>query len=644
MGEFSSAIPNCEGEQHVIAAAQHIVKALGASKNLNDDLRKILSQLDCHLSAMTIITTESRGEGFGEVEDRLKCAQEKIMSWESRQRDSDLIEASEYLKAVDEVQTVIEGLRSLSGNENGKQKELLNRADSILQMAMSRLEEEVIHILVQHKQYFEPKYMSFRSCQQNVVVYDESFVSVEDIPLEEASWRSSSSSGIESENYFVDLIHPHVIPHLKSIANVMFASNYHQEFCQAFIGVRKDALEEYFVILKMENFSIEDVLKMEWRRLNYEIKKWIRSMKIITRYLASEKWLCDRILGDFGFVNPLCFMQISKASLLHLLNFGAAIAMGTHQPEKLFSLLDMYEVVADTLLDIDSLFLEEADTCVTIEFRELLTNLGDSAKATFVAFGNAIAANASTSPFPGGGIHHLTRYVMNYIKTLPIYCNTLNVLLRSQDADVSNPVFEPENGQIVSSLTQCPMARHLRSITSTLVFKLDSKSKLYKDGALQHIFLMNNIHYIVQKVKGSELGIFFGDKWIRDHIRMFRQHATSYERATWSSVLSLVREDGNVGSSSASKANLKERCRGFSSAFEEVYRNQTGWSIPDIQLRDDLQISTSMKVVHAYRSFIGRNSANLSEKYIKYSADDLQNYILDLFGGSSRSLHISRKK
>ena len=41
---------------------------------------------------------------------------------------------------------------------------------------------------------------------------------------------------------------------------------------------------------------------------------------------------------------------------------------------------------------------------------------------------------------------------------------------------------------------------------------------------------------------------------------------------------------------------------------------------------------------------MGRKSSSISEKNIRHSPDDLQNYILDLFNGSSRILQSSRKK
>ncbi|CBI15117.3 unnamed protein product, partial [Vitis vinifera] len=484
MEECRAIIPTYEGEEHVVAAAHHMVKALMASKNLTGDFKKILVDLDTHLSTMTILN-ERKGDELSEVELRLKCAEKKIMNRESKQLmiwDSGSKQVLEYLQAVEEVQTLKESLESLSLN-----------GDDI---------------------------------------------------SEDSSRRDSN--GDESKEYTIGLINPEVIPHLKSIANVMFASNYDQEFCQAFIGARKDALDEYLGILELEKLSIEDVLRMDWGNLNYEIKKWIRAMKIIIRvYLASEKRLCDHILGDFGSINPICFVETSKVSMLRLLNFGEAVAIGQHLPEKLFSLLNMYEALADLLLHIDALFSEEAGASIRIDFHKLQRELGDAAGATFMEFETAIASYTSTSPFPGGGILHLTRYVMNYIKILTEYSNTLNLLLKDQNGEDPEPLIEAENAQGVPSQVVCPVAHHLRSIASLLESNLESRSKLYKDVSLQHIFLMNNIHYMVQKVKGSELRGFFGDEWIRKHMVKVQQRVTSYERTTWSSVLSLLREDGN---------------------------------------------------------------------------------------------------
>ncbi|KAK9272455.1 hypothetical protein L1049_002828 [Liquidambar formosana] len=652
VGDGKSVTPILEGEENLIAAAQHIVKALGTKKNLTDDVRKILADLGTQLSSMSTVN-ETKDEGVSEIEERLNLVQEKVMNWETDQSmiwDCGPEEAFEYVNTVEEARKLTESLETLYLDEGGEGNKLLRRAHDVLQMAMARLEEEFRHMLIQNRQPFEPEHMSFRSSEEDVV--DEgSIISFEDDPAGDLLQRDSISRF--SEDYIINLVHPDVIPELKCIANLMFISNYDQECSHAYICVRKDALDECLFILEMEKLSIEDVLRMEWASLNSKIKRWIRAMKIFVRvYLASEKFLSDQIFGELGSVSSVCFVEASKVSILQLLNFGEAIAIGPHQPEKLFRILDMYEVLADLLPDIDSLFPDEAGCCVKNECREVLRRLGDCVRVTFLEFENAVASNTSTTPFAGGGIHHLTKYVMNYIRTLTDYSDSLNLLLRDHDREDPvllspdmSPHREEENNGGSSPCIVSPMALHFRSVASILECNLEDRSKLYKDASLQHFFLMNNIHYMAQKVKGSELRVVFGDGWIRKHNWKFQQHAMNYERATWSSMLSLLKDDGlhNHSWNSVSKSLLKERFRTFNVAFEEVYKTQTAWLIPDHQLRDDLRISTSLKVVQAYRTFWGRHTHDISDKYIKYNPDDIENHLLDLFEGSPRSLNPHRR-
>ncbi|TYJ16845.1 hypothetical protein E1A91_A09G009900v1 [Gossypium mustelinum] len=645
MGDCESMAPQLEGEENLIAAAKHIVRALGSNKNLTKDVKKILADLGSQLSTMATIDDEGVEGLKSGIEEHLSVVEEKIMSWETDESmiwDSGPDEAFEYLSAVDEARKLIQGLenRCLNGED---EKELLRRAHDVLQLAMQRLEEEFKYLLVQHRQPFEPEHMSFRSSEDDGVDVG-SMVSFGDESFEESARRDSVSR--TSEECIIDLVHPDVIHDLKCIANSMFMSNYDHECRQAYVIVRKDALDECLFDLEIEKFSIEDVLKMEWGTLNSKIKRWVRAMKVfVRRYLASEKWLCDQIFSELGSANFVCFVEAAKAPMLQLLNFAEAISIGPHQPEKLVRFLDMYEVLADLLLDIDALFPDEAGSSVKVEYHEVLKRLADSVRATLVEFKNAVATNTSTNPFAGGGIHHLTRYVMNYLRLLVDYKDTLNLLLKN-DGSVpvllspdSSPSTEDESTSNDFSGGVSAMTLHLQSLTSILEANLHEKSKLYRDASLQHFFLMNNIHYMAQKVKNSELRVIFGDKWIRKHNWKFQQHAMDYERATWSTILSFLKDESNSSNSSISRTLLKERLRSFYVAFEEVYRMQTAWLIPDVQLREDLRISTSLKVIQAYRTFVGRQMYHIGEKHIRYNADEMQDYLLDLFEGSQKSLH-----
>ncbi|KAI3452216.1 hypothetical protein Pfo_008881 [Paulownia fortunei] len=650
MGDCTATTSVMEAEEDLIAAAQHIVKALETKKNLTDDARKILANLGSKLTNITGVG-ESRNENFeedeglNEIQLQLNRIQDKVMNWEKDQSmiwDCGPEEAYEYLKAVDEARKLIEILENRSPNSGSEDASLLRRAHDILQTAMARLEEEFRHLIVQNRQLFEPEHMSFRSSEEDITEAG-SFISSGDDSVEDVVQRDSM--GRASEEYVIELVHQDVILDLKSIAHLMFDSNYGRECSQVFVNVQKDALDDCLFILEVEKLSIEDVLKMEWNALNSKIRRWMRAMKLFVRvYLASEKLLTDQIFGDLESVSSVCFAESSKTAILQLLNFCEAIAVGPHQPEKLIRILDMYEVLADLIPDIAALYSDEAGSCVRAECQDILKRLGDCAKATFIEFENAVASNVSANAFSGGGVHPLPRYVMNYIKALMDYNKTLDEVLKDQDHEVSlsvspdmSPVSEEDN--VSGSSCSSPMAIHFRSLISILECNLDGKSNLYKDESLQHLFLMNNIHYMAEKVKGSELRTVLGDEWIRKHNWKFQQHAMNYERATWSSILALLKDDGiqNPGSNSISRTILKERLQSFYLAFEDVYKSQTGWSIPDCQLRDDLRISTSVKVIQAYRTFVGRHINHISEKHIKYTADDLEDYLLDLFEGSQKS-------
>lgn len=638
MGEYDAAVPELEGEENLIAAAKQIVRALGSKRNLTDDAKRILAELGTQLTTITTIS-ENEVDEISDDEGRLNVIQDKIMIWETDQSmiwDLGPNEANEYINSADEVRKLTEKLEAMCLKDDGE-KELLRRAHDVLQIAMARLEEEFKHMLIQNRQPFEPEHMSFRSSEEDA----GSVVSLGDESFEESQHRDSVSRN--SEEYIVDLVNPNTIPELRCIANLMFISGYDHECSQAYVSVRRDALDEFLLILEIEKLSIEDVLRLEWGSLNSKIRRWVRTMKIFVRvYLASEKCLSEQIFWDLGTVNLVSLAEVSKASMLRLLNFGEAVSIGPHKPEKLFPILDMYEVLADLLPDIDSLYADEGGARVRIDCREVLRRLGDSVRAAFLEFENAISTSTSTNPIAGGGIHPLTKYVMNYLNALTGYRETLNFLLKDQDGEDTmslspdiNPSTEEENAR-EGACDGSPLALHFRSVASILECNLDDKAKLYRDASLQHIFLMNNIHYMAQKVMNSNLQSILGDGWIRKHNWKFQQHEINYERNTWSSILGILKEEGN---SNSSRTLLKERFRNFYTAFEEVYRTQTAWSIPNAHLREDLRISTSLKVIQAYRTFVGRHTNQISDKHIKYSADDLQNYLLDLFEGSQRSLH-----
>ncbi|KAM3751995.1 hypothetical protein ACB098_04G154400 [Castanea mollissima] len=390
------------------------------------------------------------------------------------------------------------------------------------------------------------------------------------------------------------------------------------------------SLDERVVILEIKKLSVREVQKIKWNLLDKKMEKWIQAVKILVRLILSgEKSLSDQIFSGTDEIKEIRFNETVKGCVMRLLDFGKAVASGRRLPENLFRILEMYDVMAKALAQMEGLI---TDDVVISEAREVLTELGEAASWKFPELDNAVQNESSVKGMQSGGIHPLTQYVMNYVQLILDYSDTMNLLGIGEDEDSDD------------HLKLTPVARRVLVLITSLLSNLEEKSKLYKDRALQYIFLMNNILYIVEEVKGSDdLMSLFGDDWVCERFGQTRQYVMNYLRASWTYPLYCLKNEGIGNSSQISRVALKERFKNFNLCFEETYRVQTAWKVPDDQLREELRISISEKVIPAYRSFMGRfrnlvESGRHAGKYMKYTAEDLEGYLLDLFEGSPRVL------
>lgn len=654
-----------EGEDRVLATAQHIVKSLKTTKDVTDDMLLILSTFDNRLSNISdLVGTNGEGAansadgggGGGDTSNadslsseiaRLDCAENVIFRHENPFNDSiSPDESCEFLAAVDDVLEMIADLR-IQENPN-----VYDRAESVVQSAMSKLEDELHRVLSRSALPIDADKLScsgHRVPNLSFGSHDGDSINTEEFegfnrPFHE---RGGSVAGDAS----VDLIQSEVIADVRDIAARMIRAGYEKECCQVYSSVRREALEESLANLGVERLSIYEVQKMEWNAMDEKMKNWVQAVKIFVRVLLTcEKQLCNVVFdGDeCEMIRKVCFVETAKPCVRQLLVFGEAVAIGERSPEKLFRILDMCEALDDTLRYLKGLFCDDLDACGEAE--EVLKGLGEAAMGTFNVFENAVKSEASRKTVHGGEIHPLARYVMNYVKLLVDYSGTLNKLLENDEnegGDQQN-LQDGSNGEEVRDVT--PLGRRLMSLIDALESNLDEKAKFYDDGAIQYIFLLNNKLYILQKVKDSELAKLLGDDWVKKRRGIIRKYATSYLRASWSKALACLRDEGiGSGSSSAFKLALKERFKSFNACFEEIYRTQTAWKVPDPQLRAELRISISEKVIPAYRSFLGRFGPQLETtrhawKYIKYTAEDLDGYLSDLFEGTPAVINQMRRK
>ncbi|XP_059446904.1 exocyst complex component EXO70C1 [Corylus avellana] len=534
----------------------------------------------------------------------------------------DLEDDASFLEAVNRISKLSNGIY-----EFPIQSSSLNRASSVLQRAMSFLEDELRVLL-----HEEPKPNSNVSDQKSQKPSKQS-----SFDLNHEQDRCVLPDPIEQNKEQEEFpgFSQEAISNMNKIASAMIFAGYESECCMVYGILRGSAFKGALNKLGYDYVSIDDVHRMQWESLEGEIALWIKVVKqCSTNFFSGERKLCDSVFSDHPSLSQTLFLDLARPVVLQLLDFAEALVVTKRSAEKLFKFLDMYETLRDLVRVMDDgSYPEELKS----EASEAKTRLGEAAMSIFCDLENSIKSDHGRTPVPSGAVHPLTRYVMNYLKYACEYKETLEQVfqkhLKIESDDVSTPKTSPFSVQMMT-------------IMDLLDANLDMKSKLYKDYALCYVFLMNNGRYILQKIKGStEIHELMGDTWCRKRSSLMRQYHKNYQRETWSKVLQCMNHEGlqASGHGKVSKPVLKERFKNFNAMFDEIHRTQTTWVVSDEQLQSELRVSISAVMIPAYRSFLGRFQQYLapgrqSEKYIKYQPEDIETLIDELFDGNPVSM------
>ena len=106
---------------------------------------------------------------------------------------------------------------------------------------------------------------------------------------------------------------------------------------------------------------------------------------------------------------------------------------------------------------------------------------------------------------PDGRVMRLCSYLVNYLRyVVELFPKNLSKVLRIAQS------WEAAGAQ------EKGLAQGMALILQSLEELVEAKANEYHDPALRHIFLMNNMYYIRNRVKNSVLGPLLGDDWISD--------------------------------------------------------------------------------------------------------------------------------
>ncbi|KAL2463978.1 exocyst subunit exo70 family protein A2 [Forsythia ovata] len=585
-------------------------ESMQKSQSVTDNMVAILGSFDHRLSALetamrpTQLRTHSIRRAHENIDKTLKVAEVILGQFDlKRQAEAKILrgpheDLESYLEAVDQLRSIV---RFFSGNKSLKSSiGVINQANNLLGKAIFKLEEEFRQLLTSYSKPVEPDRLF--DCLPNSLRPSAASSGGGDATGTKPHSEHQTKSLETAVFHPPALIPARIMPLLHDLAQQMVEAGQQQQLFNIYRETRSSAVEQTLRKLGVERLSKDDVQKMQWEVLEAKIGDWIHFMRIVVKLLfVAEKSVCDQIF-DHESLRDQCFAEVTANSVAMLLSFGEAIAKSRRSPEKLFVLLDMYEIMREIQPDMDIIFGSKYCGEMREAAKVLTKRLAQTAQETFGDFEEAVEKDATKTAVLDGTVHPLTSYVINYVKFVFDYQSTLKQLFKEfNDGD--------EDEQLASITTQ--------------------------DNAGS---------------PKSEAKDLLGDDWVQIHRRVVQQHANQYKRISWSKILQCLSIQGLQGGSGSfgdggsttnvSRAMIKDRFKSFNIQFEELHQRQSQWTVPDTELRESLRLAVAEVLLPAYRSFIKRYGPLIQggknpQKYIRYSPEDLERMLAEFFEGKT---------
>ena len=657
-----------DGEEKLLATVQHIVQTLGSSDTMTEDILKVFSNYDGRLSldklyaARAAAAAAASGGGGGggaggiggehsmpaspplppppaaaapvsaagarppvtSMERTVRTLDRQISQFVAMDRLiwADSADADAFLEAVDDLIGTVQELDAAGTN-----RALLDRADELLSRCMARLEDE-FRALIERPDDAAPVvpggFGSDGSDEEDDFGGGDGYGD-EPIPI---------AKPVTDYDVVIDALSPGSIANVHQIAKRMVDAGFGRECAEAYAEARRSFVDESVARLGIRPRTAEEVHASPWEELEFDIARWIPAFNMVFRILIpSERRLCDRVFDGLAPFGDLAFIAAVRTQALQLISFGDAISSSSRAPERLFRVVDMYEAVRDILPDLDPVFSDPYSATLRAEVSTMCNTLGSSIKGIFMELENLIRRDPARVAAPGGGIHPITRYVMNYLRAA---CGSRQTLEEVMEGDLGVNGGAPvavDPDRPTSSL-----AVHIAWIMDVLHKNLDTKSKIYRDPSLASIFLLNNGKYIIQKVNDSELGVLLGDEWIKQMTTRVRRWSVDYQRTTWGKVTTVL-QTGSPGIGGLPAKAMLQKLHMFNTYFEEIFATQSEWVIADEQLRVDIRAAVEDSVMPVYASLIAKLKSSPEtgrDLYIKYTPEDVVARIHHLFEGAAK--------
>lgn len=543
-------------------------------------------------------------------------------------------EAQQFIRCVTELQKAMHFLVS-----EDPTSEKIVHAQSLMEIAMKRLQKEFYQILSMNRAHLDPESVSTRSrssvtsTRSSTSDYEDGGATTDD----DVRFAGESISEVEHVSSVA-------MADLKSIAECMISSGYAKECVHIYKIIRKSIIDEGMYKLGVERLSSSQIHKMDREVLDLRIRSWLNAVKLsISTLFNGERILCDHVFASSASIRESCFTHISREAATLLFGFPQVLVAKSKKSSSsldVFRLLDMYTSISERWPEIDSIFSFESTAAVRSQALNSLIKLSESVRSMLSDFESTIQKDSSKSVAHGGGVHDLTLNVMNYLSLLTDYSNVLVDIVSDWPPPAKSSLPESYFDSLHAEDGQAPViSLRMAWLLLVLLCKLDDKAKHYKDVSVSYLFLANNLQYMISNVRTSNLQYLLGEDWISKHERKVRQFAENYEGLAWGKVFASLPENPTA---EISPEEARLIFRNFNFSFEEAHRKQRTSVVPDRKLREEMQVSIAKKLVSAYREFYDAHRLTVGGErnvalYVRFAPEDVENHLSDLFFGTMDS-------
>ncbi|KAJ6925034.1 hypothetical protein NC652_018089 [Populus alba x Populus x berolinensis] len=401
-----------------------------------------------------------------------------------------------------------------------------------------------------------------------------------------------------------------VIHKLQAILGRLRTNNRLEKCISIYVEVRSSNVRASLQALDLDYLEISIAEFNDVQSIEGYIAQWGKHLEFAVKHLFEAEYkLCNDVFERLGLdVWMGCFSKIAaQAGILAFLQFGKTVTESKKDPIKLLKLLDIFASLNKLRLDFNRLFGGAA--CIEIQnlTRDLIRRVIDGAAEIFWELLVQVELQRQIPPPPDGNVPILVL-----------------VIHRS---------WKHEKFQ------ERILVGEVLNIIKAIELNLETWTKAYEDTILANLFAINNHYHLYKHLKGTRVGDLLGDSWFKEHEQYKDYYAAIFLRDSWGKLPGHLSREGLIlfsGGRATARDLVKKRLKTFNEAFDEMYKKQSSWVVPDRDLREKICQQIVQAVVPIYRSYM-QNYGPLveqdgsSNKYAKYSVQALEQMLSSLF-------------